>query len=356
MSSLLVHSMAMLGILGVPGTPNYPTTLTLPEILPLVFLVLMGLSMLVYVVLDGYDLGVGILFGFATPAEQDKMMASIGPFWDANETWLVLGVGLLLTAFPVAHGLVLTHLYLPVALMLLGLILRGVAFDFRSKAALEQKVLWSRVFQAGALIATLAQGYMLGRYITGFKPGWLSTLFAACVGVALVFGYVLMGSTWVLMKCNDHLQVKATRWARAGLVGAALGVAVISVATPLASSTISARWFSFPLILFLCPIPLLTLTLFWRLHRSLTPQALGSSTRRPFLLSVGILTLAFTGLAVSILPFVVVDSLTVWEAAASYEALTAIAWGAVIVLPAIIAYTCFVYWLFRGKTDDVAYP
>ena len=209
-----------------------PPTLTWPEILPLVFLVLMGLSMLVYVVLDGYDLGVGILFGFATPAEQDKMMASIGPFWDANETWLVLGVGLLLTAFPVAHGLVLTHLYLPVALMLLGLILRGVAFDIRSKAALEQKVLWSRVFQAGALIATVAQGYMLGRYVTGFKPGWLSTLFAACVGVALVFGYVLMGSTWVLMKCNYQLQVKATRPARAGLVGAALGVAVISVVTP----------------------------------------------------------------------------------------------------------------------------
>lgn len=335
---------------GIPGAGAWE------QVLPLVFMLLLGLSLLVYVVLDGYDLGVGILFGAATPAEQNRMMASIGPFWDANETWLVLGIGLLLTAFPAAHGVILSNLYLPVAAMLFGLILRGVAFDFRSKAPAEQKALWSRTFQAGSLIAALSQGYMLGMYVLGFKSGLWNHLFAAGVGVSLAFGYVLMGSTWVLMKCSDVLRDKAKAWARAGLAGAAGGIAGLSVATPLASTAIFERWFSMPVFLYLCPIPLLTLVLFWKLHKALKAKTSLPSASAPFFLSTGILVLAFIGLAVSIFPFIVVDQLTVWQAAASTEALNAIALGAAIVLPAIIGYTCFVYWLFRGKTDEVAYP
>lgn len=333
-----------------------PEMSTWAQALPLVFVFLLGISLLVYVILDGYDLGVGILFGHATPAEQDRMMASIGPFWDANETWLVLGIGLLLTAFPSAHGVVLSSLYLPVATMLLGLILRGVAFDFRSKAPVSQKVLWSRTFQLGSLVAALSQGYMLGMYVLGFKGGLWNQLFAAGVGVSLAFGYVLMGSTWILMKCSDTLREKAKAWARAGLAGAAGGIAALSVATPLASVSIYERWFSMPVFVYLCPIPLLTLLLFWKLHKGLKVGSTLKSTSAPFFLSVGILVLAFIGLAVSIFPYIVVEQLTVWQAAASTQALTAIALGAAVVLPAIIGYTCFVYWVFRGKTDELAYP
>ncbi|MDF3884779.1 cytochrome d ubiquinol oxidase subunit II, partial [Cupriavidus basilensis] len=168
--------------------------------MPLVFLALMGLSMLIYVILDGYDLGVGVLLRRADDADKDTMIASIGPFWDANETWLVLGVGLLLTAFPIAHGAILTQLYLPVALMLAGLIIRGVAFDFRVKARAHHKPWWNRAFYAGSLLAAFSQGLMLGLYITGFQYGWLDVAFAVVVGLCLVAGYCLLGAGWLIMK------------------------------------------------------------------------------------------------------------------------------------------------------------
>ena len=168
--------------------------------LPVVFLGLMGLAMLIYVLLDGYDLGVGLLLHRASDEHKDTMIASIGPFWDANETWLVLGVGILLIAFPKAHGMVLTALYLPVALMLVGLILRGVAFDFRVKARADHKPLWNRAFFAGSGLAALSQGWMLGRYITGFAEGVEFTLFAAAISLLLPAAYVLLGAAWLILK------------------------------------------------------------------------------------------------------------------------------------------------------------
>ena len=177
--------------------------------LPVIFMGLMGLAMLVYVVSDGYDLGVGMLMHRASDAEKDVMIASIGPFWDANETWLVLGVGLLLIAFPKAHGLVLGELYLPVALMLVGLILRGVAFDFRVKGRSRHKPTWDRLFFAGSALAAAAQGWMLGRYVSGFGQGWNYPLFAAAIALALPMAYVLLGACWLVMKTEGELQQRA---------------------------------------------------------------------------------------------------------------------------------------------------
>src|SRR5947207_13478059 len=204
------------------------------EWLPLVFAALMGLAILAYVVLDGYDLGVGMLMAGAERAEQDLMVASIGPFWDANETWLVLGIGLLLVAFPAAHGVVLGALYLPVAAMLVGLMLRGVAFELRIKAEGWHRELWNWLFSAGSFLASFAQGLMLGRFITGFEDGPLAWLFAFVVGVSLCGGYALLGATWLVLRTEGSLQEKSILWARWGLMWVALGVALVSLATPLA--------------------------------------------------------------------------------------------------------------------------
>ena len=213
--------------------------------LPLVFMSLMALAMLIYVVLDGYDLGVGILMADADDAQKDRMVASIGPFWDANETWLVLGIGILLIAFPAAHGVILTALYLPVALMLIGLILRGVAFDFRVKAHTRHKQLWNRLFIGGSLLTALAQGYMLGSYILGFEKSWTATGFSLLIGLCLAAGYALLGACWVLMKTTGELKSKAVRWARWALWGTGVGVAAVSIATPLVSERIFDKWSRF---------------------------------------------------------------------------------------------------------------
>src|ERR1044071_9646235 len=206
----------------------------LADLLPLIFTVLMGAAILAYVVLDGYDLGVGMLMPGASSAEQDRMVASIGPFWDANETWLVLGVGLLLVAFPVAHGVVLGALYLPVAAMLVGLMLRGVGFELRVKAEGWHRELWNWLFWAGSFLASFAQGLMLGRYITGFAGGAGYWLFAIVVAGAVCGGYVLLGATWLVLKSEGELRRKAIAWAHWGLMWVALAVALVSLVTPLA--------------------------------------------------------------------------------------------------------------------------
>ena len=211
------------------------------EILPLIFTLLMGIAILLYVVLDGYDLGVGMLMPAASREEQQVMVNSIGPFWDANETWLVLGIGLLLVAFPAAHGVVLGALYLPVAAMLVGLMVRGVAFEFRVKAQGWHRELWNWLFYAGSFLASFAQGLMLGRYVTGFEPGFGAWLFALVVAGAVCGGYVLLGSTWLVLRAEGALQQKAIVWARWGLAWVALGVALISIATPIASETVREK-------------------------------------------------------------------------------------------------------------------
>jgi cytochrome d ubiquinol oxidase subunit II len=319
--------------------------------LPLVFAALMGLAILLYVVLDGYDLGVGMLMPAADAGEQELMVASIGPFWDANETWLVLGVGLLLVAFPAAHGIVLGALYLPVAAMLIGLMLRGVAFEFRVKAEGWQRELWNWLFWFGSFLASFAQGLMLGRYITGFHPGFGYIVFAMLVGASLCGGYVLLGATWLVFKTEGALQKKALAWARWGLIWVALGVALVSLATPLVSQTVYAKWFDFPRTLLLMLLPLATLAAGWLVWA--TTGRLRRGEREwdwmPFAASVAIFALAFAGLAYSLFPYVVMDRMTIWEAASHPSALKFVLVGVTIVLPFLIAYTAFAYRVFRGK-------
>ena len=319
--------------------------------LPLVFLVLMGASVLAYVVLDGYDLGVGMLMPAASDAEQSVMVASIGPFWDANETWLVLGIGILLCAFPAAHGVVLGALYLPVVAMLIGLMLRGVAFELRVKALGWHRELWNWLFWAGSFAASFFQGVMLGRYITGFETGFFYWTFALLVGASLCGGYVLLGATWLILKSEGALQAKALGWARWGLLWVALGVLLVSLATPLISQTVRDKWFDFPRTFAVMVLPAGTFALGAWLWITTGRMKRGDPSHdwRPFAAAVGIFTLAFLGLAYSIYPYVVIDRLTAWEAAAHPSALKVILIGAGVVLPFIVVYQALSYRIFRGK-------
>ena len=326
------------------------------SLLPVIFMALMGFSMLVYVVSDGYDLGVGMLMHRATDAEKDVMVASIGPFWDANETWLVLGVGILLVAFPQAHGLVLGELYLPVALMLVGLTLRGVAFDFRVKAKDTHKKTWDRLFFAGSALASVAQGWMLGRYVSGFGTGWNYPLFAAAIAVALPMAYVLMGASWLIMKTEGELQERAVQWARIAWTPMVGGLVLISMATPWVSATVRQRWFSLPEIIALAAIPLMCGVSLLAVRGLLgTRQVRGPISWLPFVLLIGVFVLGFLGLAYSIYPYVVLDQLTIWQAASSPEALKVLLIGTCISVPAIAGYTVFSYRVFRGKTGELKY-
>ncbi len=329
--------------------------------MPIAFLVIMGLAMLAYVILDGYDLGVGVLMRRASDDDKDTMIASIGPFWDANETWLVLGVGIMLTVFPLAHGVILGALYLPVAMMLIGLTLRGVAFDFRVKARAAHKPLWNGAFYTGSLLASWSQGYMLGSLITGFAAtGWIM-VFNAVIGLALVAAYCLLGAGWLIIKSEGALQLQAVRWARASLWFTMAGIAAISIATPLVSPSIFAKWFSFPNIVLLLPIPAATAVLFGVIFRSLQrlPTRLAQGNEYgawvPFGATVGVFLLAFYGLAYSLFPWLVIDQLNIWQAATAPEAMGVILAGAAVVLPMIIGYTVFAYRVFWGKSTALKY-
>jgi cytochrome d ubiquinol oxidase subunit II len=329
--------------------------------LPLAFMVIMGLSILAYVILDGYDLGVGILFPFASDDDKDRMIASIGPFWDANETWLVLGVGVLLVAFPPAHGIVLGELYLPVAAMLIGLILRGVAFDFRVKARADHKDAWNRAFFAGSLMTALAQGYMLGKVVTGFDDSGWNIVFSMLIGISLASGYVMLGSAWLIIKTTDSLQRKAIRWCMRSMSLLAIGIVAVSFATPFVSERIFDKWFGIQNILLLWPLPVMTTVLFLVAYRTLRrlPVRLDRENDYgdwvPFAVTVGIFMLAFHGLAYSLFPYIVLDRMTIWEAAAAPESLMVIFVGAMVVLPIIIAYSVFAYRVFSGKATTLEY-
>lgn len=329
---------------------------TWAQTVPVIFMALMGLAMFVYVALDGFDLGVGILLPRASDAQKDTMVASIGPFWDANETWLVLGVGILLIAFPKAHGVVLGALYLPAAWMLIGLILRGVAFDFRVKAPSPHKPLWNLAFFAGSALAATSQGWMLGRYVTGFAEGWPFTLFAAAIALALPATYVLLGATWLVMKTQGELQGHALRWAKRAWGPVVLGMLLISGATPWVSHTVRERWFTLPQFIGLLPIPIATAALLAAIRWVLTlPRTLQDLCWLPFVLNIGVLVMGAFGLAYSLYPFVVMDRLTLWQAASATESLNVILIGCAITVPAIAAYTAFSYWVFRGKATALTY-
>ncbi|MDY7097708.1 MAG: cytochrome d ubiquinol oxidase subunit II [Pseudomonadota bacterium] len=325
--------------------------------LPWAFASLMGLSILIYVVLDGYDLGVGILFPLADKAEQDRMIGSIGPFWDANETWLVLAVGLLLVAFPPAHGVILSTLYLPVFVMLIGLILRGVSFEFRAKARDPHKALWNRLFFFGSLITALAQGFMLGLYIMGLEHSLETIAFASLTAVCLAVGYSFIGSTWLIHKTEGDLQAKALVWARRSLWGAMMGVAAVSMATPLVSSRILEKWFAYPQIVYLSPFPILSAILFVWLWRMLRQMPFENDRRswQPFAVTSALFVLSYIGMAYSFYPYVVPERMTIYEAAAAPESLFIILIGACFVVPVILGYTVLAYFIFRGKATTLSY-
>ena len=325
--------------------------------LQLIFAALMGLAILIYVCLDGYDLGVGILFARAEDDEKDRMIASIGPFWDANETWLVLSIGILLVAFPKAYGTILSTLYLPVAVMLLGLILRGVAFEFRAKVKPEKKPAWNRVFFTGSLAVALAQGFMLGLYIMGLEINLATVLFGFLTAICLAIGYAFVGATWLVLKMEGALQHKAIGWARASIWFVAIGFAAISAASPYVSPRIFEKWFRLPEMIYLAPLPLAAgAALIWQwfqLGRLARDPARGAW--QPFVRAVAIFALAFAGLAYSFYPYIVPDKLTIYQDTTAPESLIVMLIGALIVLPFILGYTIYAYWVFRGKASHLRY-
>ncbi len=325
--------------------------------LPIVFVMLMGLSILIYVILDGFDLGVGILFATASEDDKDTMISSIGPFWDANETWLVLSVGLLLVAFPMAHGIILTALYLPVFIMLVGLILRGVAFDFRVKASFKHKTFWNLAFFAGSLMAAASQGYMLGLYIIGLEHTLAGVAFGLLTALCLIAGYAFIGSCWLIMKTEGALQVRAVKWARTTIGFVALGLASVSLVTPMVSPRIFDKWFSIPEIILLAPIPIVSVIVLFVLYQVLNRYPLSGDQLNwaPFTAAISLFVLGFFGMAYSFYPYVVPDKLTLWQASSAPESLMIILAGAGMVLPVILGYSVYAYWVFWGKTKPLSY-
>jgi cytochrome d ubiquinol oxidase subunit II len=325
--------------------------------LPIVWAALLATAVALYVVLDGFDLGVGILFPF-TPDEKrrDLMMNSVAPFWDGNETWLVLGGGGLLVAFPLAYGLIMPGLYLPIIIMLLGLVFRGVAFEFRWAAKPNHEA-WDTSFAAGSIIATFMQGIVLGGFLQGievqnkaFAGGALDWFapFPLFTGLALLAGYALLGSTWLIMKAEGELADDARRWAKLLLPAVLVFMAIISLWTPLAFDRVAERWFTWPNLLYLSPVPLLTAgaaALCWY-------GIVSGREVMPFIATIALFLLGFLGLVISNVPYLVPPTVTVWEAAAAPESQIFMLIGVLILLPIILGYTAFVYWTFRGKVKE----
>jgi len=321
--------------------------------LPLIFVGIIAFAIFMYVVLDGFDLGIGILFPYAPTAQcRDKMMNSVAPFWDGNETWLVLGGGGLMAAFPLAFAVILPTFYIPIILMLLGLIFRGVAFEFRFKAhnKFEQKI-WNYSFHFGSLIATFFQGVMLGAYIKGdvFQSSagnfdWLSGFSIFC-GIGLIFGYALLGSTWLIIKTHDQTHIWAKKVAIYLMFIVAIFVALVSLITPILREEIFARWFSLPNIFYLSSIPFFTIAAFLLMFSALFSK----NEKLPFICAIAIFVLCYLGLAVSLYPYLVPYQITYSGAAASGPSLSLTLIGVAITMPAILAYTFYSYHIFRGK-------
>ena len=308
------------------------------------------------VVLDGFDLGVGMLMPRAKAEEQNVMVGSIGPFWDANETWLVLGVGVLFIVFPKAHNLILGNLYLPVTFMLFSLIVRGAAFDFRVKADDNYKDLWNIAFMLGSAGMALTQGWMLGRYVTAFGTHPLDYLFSLGIMATVPAVYVLLAACWLIAKTEGELQEKARKWANEAWWPVIGCLILISLATPFVSNNIFQRWFTFPNLFWLAPIPLLSAFCLIRAKILLRRENIWQERIwQPFVLLIAALILCALGLGISIFPYAVIGQLTVWEAAASVPTLVVTLIGVSITVPCIIAYSIFAYWAFRGKATTLTY-
>jgi cytochrome d ubiquinol oxidase subunit II len=328
--------------------------------LPLIWGGIVAIAVFLYVFLDGFDLGVGILFPFApTHNCRDKMMNSVAPFWDGNETWLVMGGGGLLIAFPTAFAIIMEAIYMPLILMLIALIFRGVAFEFRYKAD-RSRFLWDTSFHFGSLVAAFMQGIILGTFVQGihvvdkkFAGGamdWLQAFPLFC-GVALVLGYALIGATWLVKKTDDETKDWARKCALYLLPIIMILFGLVSLWVPFLDDSIAARWFSGYNMLYLAPLPIASLAIAIALYRALK----ANTDRKPFFLTIALFLCAYCGLAISLWPYIVPRSVTFWEAASPAETLSLLLVGTVIVLPVVLAYTVYVYWVFRGKVDAVGY-
>jgi cytochrome d ubiquinol oxidase subunit II len=326
-----------------------------------VWTLILGAGIFFYVLLDGFDLGVGILYGFEPDlASRNTVMSSIAPIWDGNETWLVLGGLALLAAFPLAFAIIIPALYFPILVMLLSLVFRGVAFEFRFRDA-EHKSFWDHGFCYGSGLAAFCQGVMLGAFIQGFQVEGrhftgtsfdFITPFSMLTGLALVFGYGLLGAGWLILKTEGEIQDRARRSAKVCLVAVLIGIGIVSVWTPLIDPQIAARWFTWPGILVFSPVPIataaLTVTL-WRL--------LGSgSDGGPFVCAIGLFVLSYTGIGISVWPMIVPRHYSFWEAASSPSTQAFLLVGTLFLLPVILVYSGWSYWVFRGKVRaDIGY-
>ena len=325
--------------------------------LPLIWAGVLGIAVAMYVILDGFDLGIGILFPLTeTESERDQMVRSIAPFWDGNETWLVLGGGGLFVAFPRAYAVIMPALYLPVILMLLALVFRGVAFEFRTVAD-TSKPYWNFAFAGGSALAAFCQGAILGGLIQGIRVengayaggafDW-ATPFSVMCGLGVVVGYSLLGATWLVMKTEGAVAERARGQAKLLLLGVLAAMAVVSLWTPLAFERIAARWFSTPNIFFLWPVPFLTALTAFIGWRSLDK----GGELPPFFSAIGLFLLGYAGLVISVFPYLVPPSLTIWQTAAAPATQTFMLVGTLALLPVIFGYVVFIYWLFRGKVRE----
>jgi cytochrome d ubiquinol oxidase subunit II len=322
--------------------------------LPIIWALIIGLAVALYVVLDGFDLGIGILFPiFKKEEARDQMMNSVAPFWDGNETWLVLGGNGLFVAFPLAFAVIMPALYLPVILMLLALIFRGVSFEFRWAAKPHHRK-WDISFAVGSIVAAFSQGLILGGLLEGIVVGngqfngsvldWL-TPFSLMCGVGLVVGYALLGATWLMMKTEGEVEQRARRLGVPLLMGLLGFIALVSIWTPLQFPRIAERWFSTPEFYFLSPVPLITLLTAWWCRHAIRR----GKTIQPFASAIGLFLLAYAGLIISNVPYLVPPTLTIWQAAADPSSQVFMLIGTVILLPLILAYTALMFWIFRGK-------
>lgn len=328
--------------------------------LTLVWAAIISFAVAAYVVMDGFDLGIGILFpGFRVGGERDMAMNSIAPVWDGNETWLVLGGGGLLAAFPLAYAIILPALYAPLTAMLLGLIFRGVAFEFRWRDP-AHRAFWDVAFCGGSLVATLSQGIVLGALLQGIEVngrayggGWWDWLspFSLLTGISLVIGYALLGSGWLIWKTVGPLQADARRLTRPLCIAMLVAIAAVSAYTPFLEGQYYQRWFAFPGALVAVPIPLLVGITALYLWKSID----GPRDGLPFLLTLILFGLSMVGLAISIYPDVIPGRVTIWEAAAPERSQIFMLVGAAVMVPVILAYTIWAYWVFRGKVDEAGY-
>jgi cytochrome bd ubiquinol oxidase subunit II len=322
---------------------------------------ILALGVFFYVALDGFDLGVGMLYNFAPDrTARDLVMNSIAPIWDGNETWLILGSVGLFAAFPVAFAIIIPAVYFPILIMLLALIFRGLAFEFRYRDA-EHRTFWDYGFAGGSALAAFAQGIVLGAFVEGFHVEGRQfvgssfdcfTPFSVFCGIALMFGYSLLGAGWLVIKTDGPLQAWARALGRRCLIGTALAIAIISLWTPYAFQHIAERWFSWPNIALLSPVPLLTAVLTWYEWRSLN----NDSEFGPFFAALGLFVLSYIGIAISQWPMIVPGHFTLEQAAASESTQAFLLIGTLVLLPVILVYTAWSYWVFRGKVRaDVGY-